>query len=113
MRFSFCYLFLQIGANACPLVLLSDFWLVRKAKGLDIYNLYTPSGIYWYTAGVNPRAIAAFFTGMVPLLPGLIFAINPQIGGISGGILDFYTLAWLDGVIIAGCVVVFVIPMVI
>jgi len=106
--FSFDYPFLQIGANTYPLVLLSDFWLVRRAKGLDIYNLYTPGGIYWYTAGVNPRAIAAFFTGMVPLLPGLISTINPQIGGISQGILDFYTLAWLNGVVIAGYVGVFV-----
>jgi nucleobase:cation symporter-1, NCS1 family len=84
---------------------MSDFWLVRKGKGFDIYNLYKPGGIYWYTAGLNPRAIAAFIIGMVPLLPGLIFNINPQIGGISQGILDFYTLAWLDGVVLSGYVV--------
>lgn len=80
---------------------MSDFWLVRKGKGFDLYNLYWPGGLYWFTAGVNPRAIASFATGIVPLLPGLLKSINPQINGISQGILDFYTLSWLDGVVVA------------
>jgi nucleobase:cation symporter-1, NCS1 family len=81
---------------------MSDYWLVRKGKGFNVYNLYKPSGIYWYTAGWNPRAIAAFAVGMAPLLPGLIYNINPKIGGISQGILNFYTLSWLDGVVLSG-----------
>ena len=87
--------------RVATLVLLSDFWLIRKAKGFNIYNLYKPGGLYWYTAGVNPRAIVAFVGGVTPLLPGLIEAINPQIRGISEGILDFYTLAWIDGVVVS------------
>jgi len=43
----------------------------------------------------------AFVGGVTPLLPGLIEAINPQIRGISEGILDFYTLAWIDGVVVS------------
>jgi NCS1 family nucleobase:cation symporter-1 len=84
---------------------MSDYWLVRKGKGFNVYNLYKPGGIYWYMGGVNPRAVAAFVIGMIPLLPGLIFNINPQIRGISQGILNFYTLAWLDGVVLAGWVI--------
>ena len=83
------------------LVLLSDFWLVRKGKGFDVYNMYKPGGIYWYTGGWNPRAIVAFVIGMAPLVPGLVYSINPQIGGISQGILNLYTLSWLDGVVFA------------
>jgi NCS1 family nucleobase:cation symporter-1 len=81
---------------------MSDFWLVRRGKGFNVYNLYKPGGIYWYMAGWNPRAIAAFVIGMVPLLPGLIFNINPQVSGISQGIVNFYTLSWLDGVVLSG-----------
>jgi NCS1 family nucleobase:cation symporter-1 len=83
-------------------VLMSDFWLVRKGKGFNVYQLYQPGGIYWFTAGWNFRAIAAFISGVVPLLPGLIFNINPGIKGISQGILDFYTLAWLNGAFVSG-----------
>ena len=78
---------------------MSDFWLVRKCKWFNVYNLYQPRGMYWYTAGVNPRAIAAFITGVAPLLPGLIYNINPQIGGVSEGALNLYTLSWLDGAV--------------
>ena len=84
------------------LVLLSDFFLVRKGRDFHIYSLYKPSGIYWFTAGVNPRAIAAFFIGVAPLLPGLVNGVNPQIRGISQGVLNLYTFSWLDGIVFSG-----------
>lgn len=83
------------------IVIVSDFVLVRKCKGYNVYNLYKPHGLYWYTRGWNPRAIIAFLVGMVPLLPGLFHNINSNIR-VSQGTLDFYTLAWLDGVIFSG-----------
>jgi nucleobase:cation symporter-1, NCS1 family len=90
---------LQFILTPFAAVLMSDFWIVRKGRGYNVYNLYKPGGIYWYFAGINPRAMVAFIVGMTPLLPGLAFNINPQIGGISQGILNFYTLAWFDGMV--------------
>ncbi|KAK5126858.1 hypothetical protein LTR08_004575 [Meristemomyces frigidus] len=81
-------------------VLMSDYWLVRRGKGLDIRSLYRPGNtLYWYTAGVNPRAIAALLIGIVPLLPGLAHSINDSLP-VARGILQFYTLAWLDGFVL-------------
>ena len=83
-------------------VLLSDYLLIRKARGFNIYNLYKPHGLYWYTKGVNPRAVIAFLTGVAPLLPGLVHAINPDIKGIEKGILNFYSMSWFEGLVMSG-----------
>ncbi|KAF2100420.1 NCS1 nucleoside transporter [Rhizodiscina lignyota] len=83
-------------------ILLSDYWLVRRRSGgLNVYQLYRPGGLYWFTGGVNPRALAALLIGMAPLLPGLIHNINPEIS-VSRGIQAFYTLSWLDGLVLSG-----------
>ncbi|KAK5710785.1 hypothetical protein LTR17_018701 [Elasticomyces elasticus] len=85
-----------------PLIglLISDYWLVRRGKGFNVRCLYTPkNSLYWYTAGVNPRAIAALLTGITPLLPGLAHSINENLP-VARGALQFYTMAWLDGLII-------------
>ncbi|KAK4973659.1 hypothetical protein LTR42_005648 [Elasticomyces elasticus] len=85
-----------------PLIglLVSDYWLVRRGKGFNVRCLYTPkNSLYWYTAGVNPRAIAALLTGITPLLPGLAHSINENLP-VARGALQFYTMAWLDGLII-------------
>jgi NCS1 family nucleobase:cation symporter-1 len=81
---------------------LSDFFLVRKRKGFHIYSLYKPNGLYWFTAGWNFRALAAFFTAVAPLVPGLVFNINTSIGGIGQGIRNLYTFSWLVGMVFSG-----------
>ena len=87
-------------------ILMADYFLVRRGHGLSVYDLYRPgkgNRLYWYNAGVNPRAIAALIIGIVPLLPGLINQVNPAAtAGIGRGILDFYSFCWFDGLVIAG-----------
>lgn len=80
-------------------VLLSDLFLVRRSSGLNVYQLYKPTGLYWYTAGINVRAVAAFVIGMVPQLPGLAYEINPTIKGVSRNYVDFTSLGWLEGLL--------------
>lgn len=85
-----------------PLIglILSDYWLVRRGKGFDVRSLYRPgNALYWYTAGVNPRAILALLTGIAPLLPGLAHSINENLS-VTRGALEFYTLSWLDGFVL-------------
>ncbi|KAK0252195.1 hypothetical protein LTR91_005500 [Friedmanniomyces endolithicus] len=92
-----------------PLIglLLSDYWLVRRGAGLSIRSLYTPghahNKLYWYTAGVNPRAMIALVAGIAPLLPGLAESIDAGLG-VGRGWLEFYTLSWLDGLVATGVV---------
>lgn len=83
-------------------VLISDYFIVRRMRGFNVYHLYKHHGLYWFTVGLNWRAFAAFVTGVAPLLPGLIHAINPSIGHIRKGILNFYSMSWFDGFMLAG-----------
>ncbi|MEU3462252.1 NCS1 family nucleobase:cation symporter-1 [Streptomyces sp. NPDC006733] len=43
-------------------ILIADYWIIRRTV-LDLADLYTPGGRYWYTAGWNWRAVAAFAVG--------------------------------------------------
>lgn len=86
-----------------PLVglLVSDYWLVRQAKGFNVPSLYRPGNrLYWYTGGVNPRAIVALLTGIVPLLPGLAHNINPSLS-VARGAIEYYSLSWLVGLVLS------------
>ncbi|KAK9366874.1 permease for cytosine/purines, uracil, thiamine, allantoin-domain-containing protein [Lipomyces kononenkoae] len=65
-------------------ILFSDYWLVHRRK-YDVRELYKPNGIYRYNKwGYNWRAVVAFTCGWVPLLPGFIHSINPNINVIVG-----------------------------
>lgn len=76
-------------------------FVIWRAKGFHVGYLYQPRGIYWYRNGVNLRAMAAFAVGLVPQLPGLAYGINPQIGGVSRGYVNFTSLSWIDSIVFA------------
>lgn len=52
-------------------IAIADYWLVRKRK-LDLLELYTPSGRYDYSKGLNTRAVYALIIGWVVAALGLI-----------------------------------------
>ena len=81
--------------------MLTDYFIIRRNHGLNVSELYKPGGLYWYAGGINWRAIAAFTIGMAPQLPGLAYQINPEIGGIARGYLNFTSMSWLDSVVVA------------
>jgi NCS1 family nucleobase:cation symporter-1 len=43
-------------------VLIADYWIIRRTT-LVLPELYDPAGRYWYRAGWNWRAVAAFCAG--------------------------------------------------
>jgi len=60
-------------------VLIGEVFILRKTK-IAVPDLYLRHGsAYWYTGGVNFRAIVAFVFGIVPTLPGFIRNINPKL----------------------------------
>ncbi|MCE1186884.1 NCS1 family nucleobase:cation symporter-1 [Zoogloea sp.] len=78
-------------------ILLVDFYLVRKGE-IRVDDLYTesPEGAYWYTNGVNEKAVQALIPaviiGIVITLSGIksVADFNWFIGCALGGV--FYTL---------------------
>ncbi|EXJ83331.1 hypothetical protein A1O1_06952 [Capronia coronata CBS 617.96] len=76
----------SFGIFVSPLtgIVIADYWVVRKTnwKVGDLY-VGNNTGIYWYTAGLNPRAFAAW-VGIIWLsIPGFAAAINGTSYGIS------------------------------
>ena len=74
-------------------IMVADYFLIRKTE-LDVNSLYHREGVYYYTKGINPRAIAALVLGVAIALIGL--AVKP---------LHFlYDYAWFVGFFTAGIV---------
>jgi nucleobase:cation symporter-1, NCS1 family len=74
--------------------MVCDYYLIKKRK-LDVDQLYTDRGIYWYSGGWNWRAYVSFVTGFAPLLPGFAKSIDNSLN--VGGAWKIYTFAWTFG----------------
>lgn len=51
-------------------LLAVDYFFVKKRK-VNIYEMYKPNGIYYFTQGWNWRAYAATVIAVAPNLPGI------------------------------------------
>jgi NCS1 family nucleobase:cation symporter-1 len=82
-------------------ILLVDYFSVRKTE-LDLPGLYRRESEYWYTGGVNPRAIVALVLGILPVGPGFLGTVTslhvPQIW------MHLYDYAWFISLGISGVV---------
>ncbi|XRM38705.1 hypothetical protein ABZX51_002102 [Aspergillus tubingensis] len=72
----------------------------RKIKVPDLF-VGDARSIYWYTYGVNWRAIVAWICGTVPSLPGFIAYVNSSIR-VPAGLMHLYYICFLSGALIAG-----------
>ncbi|QIJ65559.1 NCS1 family nucleobase:cation symporter-1 [Streptomyces sp. JB150] len=63
-------------------ILIADYWIVRRTV-LHLADLYTPGGRYWYAAGWNWRALAAFVAGGVLAVGGSYSTVNAD--GVASG----------------------------
>jgi NCS1 family nucleobase:cation symporter-1 len=72
-------------------IMVADYFLIRKTE-LDVNSLYHREGIYYYTKGINPRA-------MVALLLGVVIAL---IGVFVPSLHFLYDYAWFVGFFTAG-----------
>jgi NCS1 family nucleobase:cation symporter-1 len=74
-------------------IMICDYFFIRRTR-LSIYSLYHREGIYHYSKGVNPRAIAALVIGVVVALIGLLV---PSLRFL-------YDYSWFVGLFLAGIV---------
>lgn len=80
-------------------ILIVDFWIIRGQKW-NIPELYMPGGIYWFSFGVNWRAMIAYTMGMWPALPGFINAVS----GVEVDIVwrRFFQISYFFGFLVSG-----------
>ncbi|WP_085597155.1 MULTISPECIES: NCS1 family nucleobase:cation symporter-1 [unclassified Pseudomonas] len=88
------YFLAGLGALLGPLygVIMVDYWMLRKGR-VDVPQLYSedPQGPYFYSHGVNLRAVAAFVPAA---LIAIVLALVPGFASIS-------PFSWLVGAAIA------------
>lgn len=91
---------LLIGAMFCPLfgIVLADYFLLRKGR-VDLHDLYKTSGQYWFSHGVNLKAILAWIVGFViymgfsPMLTEKIFGLKASFPWLIGSSLPSMIVA--------------------
>lgn len=88
------YFLSGLGALLGPLygVIMVDYWLIRKGR-INVPQLYSedPNGAYYYSRGINFRAVAAF-------IPAALIAIVPPRTRFP----QCFAVLWLIGAGIAG-----------
>ena len=82
--------------------MVTDYWVVRRGKGLNLRGLYEPHGPYWFWKGVNWRAMFAIAVGIGLNMPGLLYMMGVKVS--NKGILNYYCVTWVSGVIVSGIV---------
>ena len=83
-------------------IMIADYFFVRN-KTLDVNDLYKASGRYWFSGGVNYRALVAFALGVLPNIPGFLQEVsligkNNVLAQFSG----LYHYAWFIGFFVSG-----------
>ncbi|OJJ65859.1 hypothetical protein ASPBRDRAFT_201460 [Aspergillus brasiliensis CBS 101740] len=87
-------------------LMIGSYLCVHRCK-IKVPDLFAGDArsIYWYTFGVNWRAIVAWICGTVPSLPGFVAYVNSAIH-VPAGLMHLYYICFLSGALIAGSVFV-------
>lgn len=85
-------------------ILATDYWLVKR-RAIEVPALYRRHARYSYNTqyGTNWRAAVAFLVSLVPNLPGLAMAVNPDIE-LPDGIVHVYDMNYIYGLVSAAVV---------
>jgi len=81
-------------------ILLVDYFILRKQQ-LDVDGLYRLDSPYYYTRGVNLKAVAAFVIGVLPNIPGFLNRVG-ALSTIPSVFETIYSYAWFVGLPLAG-----------
>ncbi len=75
-------------------ILIADYFVVRRRR-LDLEGLYERSGPYWYSGGVNARAVIALVLGVAPCVPGFLATVSEKAAAHVPAIwVSMYHYAW-------------------
>ena len=96
------------GAFLAPIlgIMLCDYFLIRN-QNLVLEDLYSAdkNSSYYFTNGVNYKAMLAFAVGVLANLPGFLHAVGLWPSSMLPQCLALaYDCAWFVGVLVGGCV---------
>ncbi|KAJ5825872.1 Allantoin permease [Penicillium riverlandense] len=85
-------------------LMISSYFVINRRK-LKVDDLFVGNSqsIYWFSWGVNWRAVIAWVCGTVPSLPGFVGYVNPTVK-ITLGLTHLYYICFLVGLSISAAV---------
>jgi nucleobase:cation symporter-1, NCS1 family len=82
-------------------ILIADYFVCRHRQ-LDLAALYKSDGEYRFTKGFSLLAIAAFFLGALPSLPGFLVQVKRlDPAAVSPFLVNLFHYAWFIGFAVA------------
>lgn len=82
-------------------IMIGDYYFVRS-KRLAVSELYQEEGRYWYSSGVNWKAVSALLLGIAPNVPGFLTTIGVVDKSLFPAWLnELYHYAWFVGFAVA------------
>ncbi len=83
-------------------IMIADYYFIRR-KTLQLGDLYSMRGIYTYRNGVNPVAIIALLSGILPNVPGFLATVHwVQPDLFPSWLTQLYHYAWFVGLAVSG-----------
>lgn len=79
-------------------ILIADYFILRGRR-LHVRELYEKYGEYWYSDGVNTRALLALVFGCFPVLPGFLGTVG--LVDVAPWWITLYHYAWFISFAIA------------
>jgi len=76
-------------------ILIADYWILRRRR-LSLADLFSTTGRYSYSGGVNWRAMGALVGAVLPVIPGFVRAATTPGGQVAEPTMfdALYTYAW-------------------
>ena len=96
------YIFTWLGGYSALLgpivgILIADYFIIRK-QTLNVSDLYTHYGEYYYNKGFNIAAVVALLAGILPNVPGFLLQIKVfSANAVPEWISNLYHYAWFVG----------------
>ncbi|HVE14134.1 MAG TPA: cytosine permease, partial [Elusimicrobiota bacterium] len=72
-------------------ILIYDYFVLRGCR-LEVPELYSREGRYWYSGGVNPKAMIALVLGILPVIPGFLGTVG--LASVAPFWITMYHYAW-------------------
>ena len=83
-------------------IMIVDYYLIQK-QNLDLDELYTEGGKYWYQKGFNLKAVLALILGILPNVPGFLITIKViPSAAVWPWLAHLYHYAWFIGFALSG-----------
>lgn len=85
-------------------IMIVDYFFIRK-KELNVNDLYSQSGQYKYSNGINRNALIALLLAILPNIPGFLVTIKViEVSVFGEWVSHLYNYAWFVGFFVSGLV---------